>query len=91
GTAKIDHRQSIEGEKGKKKRRRRKKTSFPRAVLARAPSLPAGRPRAVLACGGFFSCEPAGDSSPARLRAIVLPCEETERLPARGERSRRRR
>ncbi|RWV98415.1 hypothetical protein GW17_00038742, partial [Ensete ventricosum] len=90
GTAKIDHRQSIEGEKGKKKRRRRKKT-FPRAVLARAPSLPAGRPRAVLACGGFFSCAPVGDSSPARLRVILLPCEETECLPARGERSRRRR
>ncbi|RZR89019.1 hypothetical protein BHM03_00016685, partial [Ensete ventricosum] len=38
GTAKIDRRRSIEGEKEKKKRRRRKKrihTSFPRAVLAR--------------------------------------------------------
>ncbi|RZR77984.1 hypothetical protein BHM03_00003204, partial [Ensete ventricosum] len=44
GTVKIDHRWSIEGEKGKKKkmkrrkkkRRRRKNTPFPRAVLARS-------------------------------------------------------
>ncbi|RRT84141.1 hypothetical protein B296_00011471 [Ensete ventricosum] len=59
GTAKIDSRQSIEGEtdrrrsiegeKGKKKKRRRRKktihTSFPRAVLARMSSLPTHCPR----------------------------------------------
>ncbi|RZR90455.1 hypothetical protein BHM03_00018341 [Ensete ventricosum] len=61
----IDRRRSIEGEKWKKKkrkrrkmkkrRRRKKKTSFPRTVLARTPSPPAGRSCAVVARGRFFS------------------------------------
>ncbi|RWW82585.1 hypothetical protein BHE74_00008943 [Ensete ventricosum] len=69
GTAKIDRRRSIEGEKGKKKKRKRrkKKTSFPRAIVARGS--PTHRPRPWV---------------------ILLPREETEHLPARGERSRRR-
>ncbi|RWW74656.1 hypothetical protein BHE74_00017396 [Ensete ventricosum] len=48
----IDHRRSIEGEKGKKKKKKRRKersTSFPRAVLARALSPPTGHLRAVAA------------------------------------------
>ncbi|RWW43713.1 hypothetical protein BHE74_00050596, partial [Ensete ventricosum] len=74
----IDRRRSIEEEKGKmkkkrkkrkkeKKKKRRRRAYFPRDVLARAPSSPAGNPR-----------------------ALFLPHKETERLPVRGERSRRR-
>ncbi|RZS00040.1 hypothetical protein BHM03_00029709, partial [Ensete ventricosum] len=71
GTTKIDRRRSIKREKGKKKkkkkkkkrkkrkkkkrRRRKKKTSIPHAILARTSSLPACRPRAILAHGRFFS------------------------------------
>ncbi|RWW77098.1 hypothetical protein BHE74_00014752, partial [Ensete ventricosum] len=77
GTAKIDRRRSIEGEKEKKKkkrkrrntkkrRRRKKKTSFPRIVVARGS--PARRPRS---------------------RAILLLRKETERLPTRGKKLRR--
>ncbi|RWW58263.1 hypothetical protein BHE74_00034896, partial [Ensete ventricosum] len=59
----IDRRWSIEGEKGKKKKKKKKKrrkersTSFPRIVLARAPSTLAGRLRAAaaLAIERFFS------------------------------------
>ncbi|RZS12605.1 hypothetical protein BHM03_00044072 [Ensete ventricosum] len=45
----FGHRRSIEGEKGKKKKRKRRKKKkrrrrIPRTVLARMPSLPAGRP-----------------------------------------------
>ncbi|RZS21903.1 hypothetical protein BHM03_00054605 [Ensete ventricosum] len=63
-TGEIDSRQSIEGEKGKKKkkRKRRKKKEerrgeerIPRAVLARVPLPPAGRPRAVAALACDFS------------------------------------
>ncbi|RWV96244.1 hypothetical protein GW17_00041061 [Ensete ventricosum] len=68
---------SSKGEKGKKKmkRKRRKKKKRRRRPFP-APSPPAGRPRVVLARA--HPCP----------RAILLPCEETERLPARGERSR---
>ncbi|RRT73703.1 hypothetical protein B296_00022584, partial [Ensete ventricosum] len=67
GTAKIDRRRSIEGEKGKKKRRRRKNkrihTSFPRAVLACASSLPTRCPHPRVARA---SSSPTGDSSPVQ-------------------------
>ncbi|RWW09245.1 hypothetical protein GW17_00027270 [Ensete ventricosum] len=77
GTAKIDSRQSIEGEtdrrrsiegeKGKKKKRRRRKktihTSFPRAVLARMSSLPTHCPRPRVAP---TPSSPTGDSRARR-------------------------
>ncbi|RWW09125.1 hypothetical protein GW17_00027404 [Ensete ventricosum] len=67
GTAKIDRRRSIEGEKGKKKRRRRKNkrihTSFPRAVLACASSPPTRCPHPRVARA---SSSPTGDSSPVQ-------------------------
>ncbi|RWV80334.1 hypothetical protein GW17_00058420 [Ensete ventricosum] len=50
-------------------------------------------PRAALACASSLPTCLAARRSPARRprpRAILLPLEETERLPARGERSRRR-
>ncbi|RWV90263.1 hypothetical protein GW17_00047554, partial [Ensete ventricosum] len=74
----IDRRRSIEGEKGKKKKKRKEEYLFPRAILAGAPSLPAGRQRL---------CAVAA----RRSQALFLPREEMDRLPARGERSRRRR
>ncbi|RWW04485.1 hypothetical protein GW17_00032285 [Ensete ventricosum] len=65
----IDCRRSIEEEKGKKKRKRKKeeegnKEYLASAVLARLPSLPAGRLRTIapvgrlraVARGRFFSC-----------------------------------
>ncbi|RRT60052.1 hypothetical protein B296_00030684 [Ensete ventricosum] len=71
----INHRWSIEGEKGKKKkkkrRRRKKKTSFPRAILAHAPSPPTSRPRDVVARGSPMRHP--------RLLAILLPREEKDR------------
>ncbi|RWW32222.1 hypothetical protein GW17_00003122 [Ensete ventricosum] len=59
-----------------KKKKRKEEYLFPRAILVGASSLPTGRqrPRTIAARGS---------------RALSLPCEETERLPARGERSRR--
>ncbi|RWW34854.1 hypothetical protein GW17_00000361 [Ensete ventricosum] len=59
GTAKIDRRRSIEGEKGKKKKKREEDDTY---LLSPRYSHP---------------------------RVILLRCEETERLPARGERLRR--
>ncbi|RZS03889.1 hypothetical protein BHM03_00034123 [Ensete ventricosum] len=49
----IDRRRLIEGEKGKKRKRRKEDYLFPRAILAGASSLPAGRqrPRIVAARG----------------------------------------
>ncbi|RZS17883.1 hypothetical protein BHM03_00050088 [Ensete ventricosum] len=87
----IDRRRSIEEEKGKKKRKRKKKKKRGRKntslafVLARLPSRPAGRLRAVVA-----RWTPAAAFSPARGDAtrgrrpwsLFLPREETERLPA---------
>ncbi|RWW47915.1 hypothetical protein BHE74_00046065 [Ensete ventricosum] len=86
GTAKIDRRRSIEGEKGKKKkkRKRRKKKKKkkkkkrrreeeyfalsslahcrrPRAVVARTPSPPAGRPWVIFLLHGE---KDRGDGSP---------------------------
>ncbi|RZS15716.1 hypothetical protein BHM03_00047584 [Ensete ventricosum] len=80
-TAKIEsavdfgHRRSIEGEKGKKKKKRKKKKEEEEEKKREVPPFPAL-------------------SSPARRRrphprAIFLLREETECLPARGERSRR--
>ncbi|RRT46672.1 hypothetical protein B296_00014908, partial [Ensete ventricosum] len=62
----IDHRRSIEEEKGKKKRQRRKKEEEKKEYLARAPSLPTGRPR------------PRSLFSRARRRS-VSPCGEKDR------------
>ncbi|RWV81033.1 hypothetical protein GW17_00057587, partial [Ensete ventricosum] len=62
----IDHRRSIEEEKGKKKRKRRKKEEEKKEYLARAPSLPTGRPR------------PRSLFSRARRRS-VSPCGEKDR------------
>ncbi|RRT82186.1 hypothetical protein B296_00010879 [Ensete ventricosum] len=72
----IDRRRSIEGEKEKKKRKKRKEEYlFPRAILVGASSLLAGRQcsRVIVACGS---------------QVLFLPREETERLPAQGERLR---
>ncbi|RZS21671.1 hypothetical protein BHM03_00054341, partial [Ensete ventricosum] len=77
----IDRRQSIEEEKGKKKRKRKKKEEGKKEYLARAPSSPACRRRLWVACA---PSPPAGCLLP-----LFLPREEMERLPARGERSRR--
>ncbi|RWV94125.1 hypothetical protein BHE74_00002480 [Ensete ventricosum] len=81
----IDRRQSIEGEKRKKKKKKRKRRRGEKKEVPPfpAPSLPAGRLHTVAACGS-----PAHRRCP-RPRVIFLPLEETERLPARGERSRR--
>ncbi|RZS19825.1 hypothetical protein BHM03_00052260 [Ensete ventricosum] len=68
GTAKIDCRRSIEGEKGEKKKKKKKRKRGRRKKYL-VPSSPARRRR-------------------PRSRAILLPCEETECLPAWGERSR---
>ncbi|RWV87330.1 hypothetical protein GW17_00050693 [Ensete ventricosum] len=88
----IDCWRLIEEEKGKKKKRKRRKKkrrkntapSSParhrRPQVARVPSPPTGRPRAITAHG-----------SPARRRrprALFLPRKKMERLPAQGERSR---
>ncbi|RWW88038.1 hypothetical protein BHE74_00003103 [Ensete ventricosum] len=73
---KIDRRLSIEGEKGKKKKRKRKKRREENLapILARAPSSPSpALRRRTIACA----------------RRRPHPREETERLPRRGERSRR--
>ncbi|RWW31130.1 hypothetical protein GW17_00004260 [Ensete ventricosum] len=79
----IDRRRLIEGEKGKKKKRKRRKkekrsTYFPApsssARRRLVPSLLAGRQRLC-------------DVAARRSWALFLPCEEMERLPARGERS----
>ncbi|RRT70286.1 hypothetical protein B296_00032364 [Ensete ventricosum] len=64
----IDRRRLIEGEQGKKKKRKKKKEE---ERTLRHP-----RSRAVTARGS-----PASHRSP-RLRAIFLPREETECLPA---------
>ncbi|RWW35642.1 hypothetical protein BHE74_00059406, partial [Ensete ventricosum] len=77
----IDRRRSIEEEKGKKKRKRKKKEK--KEYLARAPSLPACRRRPRVA----YAPSPPADRP--RPWPLFLPREETERLPARGERSRR--
>ncbi|RWW31059.1 hypothetical protein GW17_00004327 [Ensete ventricosum] len=73
----IDRRRSIEGEKGKKEKRTKRKEEylFPRAILVGASSLLAGRQcsRVIAAHGS---------------RALFQPREETERLPAQGERLR---
>ncbi|RZS29214.1 hypothetical protein BHM03_00062916, partial [Ensete ventricosum] len=84
-----------EEEKKKKKKRRRKNTlparrPRPHAVAARyrffsrtpTPAASAGRDR-------FFSRAPSPLAGRPRLRPLFLPREEMERLPARGERSRR--
>ncbi|RWW35676.1 hypothetical protein BHE74_00059359, partial [Ensete ventricosum] len=94
----IDRRWSIEEEeeeKKKKKKRRRKNTlparrPRPHAVAARyrffsrtpTPAASAGRDR-------FFSRAPSPLAGRPRMRPLFLPREEMERLPARGERSRR--
>ncbi|RWW03730.1 hypothetical protein GW17_00033088 [Ensete ventricosum] len=74
GNVKINCQRSIEGEKGKKKKKKKKRK--------RRKNKKRGRRKKYLA-----------PSSPARCRrprprAIFLLCEETERLPVRGERSR---
>ncbi|RWW30044.1 hypothetical protein GW17_00005392, partial [Ensete ventricosum] len=66
----IDHRQSIEEEKGKKKRKRKKKKEGKKEYLARLSSPPASRLRAVVACSRSFSR--------ARRRS-VSPRGETDR------------
>ncbi|RZR80101.1 hypothetical protein BHM03_00006019 [Ensete ventricosum] len=69
GTAKIDRRRLIEGEKGKKKKKRRRRknkrihTSFPRAVLACASSPPTRCPHPRVARA---PSSPTGDSSPVQ-------------------------
>ncbi|RZS26438.1 hypothetical protein BHM03_00059793 [Ensete ventricosum] len=77
---KIDHRRSIEGEKGKKKKKKRKKRREEEnlaPVLARAPSLPssAGRRRAV------------ARGSPAPVAART--CARRRNISPRGEKDRR--
>ncbi|RWW44356.1 hypothetical protein BHE74_00049883, partial [Ensete ventricosum] len=83
----IDCRRSIEEEKGKNKRKRKKKKRGSKNTsLARRP-----HPPAVAARHRLLAIAPRG--SPAcghRPRPLFLPREETERLPARGDRSRRR-
>ncbi|RRT38869.1 hypothetical protein B296_00033937, partial [Ensete ventricosum] len=77
GTAKIDRRRLISAVGGrlreKKGRRRRGKEEKRRGEERRIPHFPA---LSLLA-----RCP--------RPQATLLPCEETKRLPARGERSRR--
>ncbi|RWW16413.1 hypothetical protein GW17_00019703, partial [Ensete ventricosum] len=82
----IDRRRSIEGDrrsekkkKRKKKKRRRNKTSI--VAVHRSPAR--RRPCPVVAYGSPAHCHRPHP------RAIFLPREETERLPVRGERSRR--
>ncbi|RZR74240.1 hypothetical protein BHM03_00034144, partial [Ensete ventricosum] len=75
--SKIDRRRSIEEEKGKKKRKRKKKEE------GRKNTSPARRPRSSVV---------TARGSPARHRCprpLFLPREETECLPARGDKSRR--
>ncbi|RWW52363.1 hypothetical protein BHE74_00041218 [Ensete ventricosum] len=77
----IDHRRSIEKEKGKKKRIRKKKEEGKKEYLARQPSPPAGRLRAVTACGSPARVAARGHDrffSRARRRSIS-PREETDR------------
>ncbi|RWW29167.1 hypothetical protein GW17_00006318, partial [Ensete ventricosum] len=76
----IDRRRSIEGDRRSEKKGRRRRRGEETEPL---PSLPAGRPRAIAAHGS-----PACYRRP-HSRVIFLPREETKRLPARGERSRR--
>ncbi|RRT65321.1 hypothetical protein B296_00030780 [Ensete ventricosum] len=72
----IDHRQSIEGEKGKKKKKRERRKKKKRKEKKDIPSI-------VLARGSLVChCRP---------RPLFLPREKMKRLPARGERSRRHR
>ncbi|RWW74753.1 hypothetical protein BHE74_00017289 [Ensete ventricosum] len=61
-----------------------KKKEVPRAVLARTPSLPVGRPRAVaaLARGRFFFC--AGRKIEATLSEAFGPCLASPRSRRRG-------
>ncbi|RWW27802.1 hypothetical protein GW17_00007754 [Ensete ventricosum] len=79
----IDRRRSIEEEKGKKKKKRKKKKEGKKEYLARTSSSPACCRRPRVACA---LSPPAGRLRP---RPLFLPREERERLPARGERSRR--
>ncbi|RWW16504.1 hypothetical protein GW17_00019606 [Ensete ventricosum] len=84
-TAKIDHRRLIKGEidhrrligeeKGKKKKKKKKK------YIARAPSLPTGRPCTLVACGS-----PANRRRPRVAREPSLPLGRPQALAARGER-----
>ncbi|RZR74021.1 hypothetical protein BHM03_00031135 [Ensete ventricosum] len=83
-TAKIDHRRLIKGEidhrrligeeKGKKKKKKKK-------YIARAPSLPTGRPCTLVACGS-----PANRCRPRVAREPSLPLGRPQALAARGER-----
>ncbi|RWW88437.1 hypothetical protein BHE74_00002680 [Ensete ventricosum] len=74
-TTKMDRWQSIEGEKEKKKKKKKK-----RRRRKKKKRIHTFFPGIVLAH--------APSSSAGRPRAILLPREETERLPAQGERSR---
>ncbi|RWW11719.1 hypothetical protein GW17_00024650 [Ensete ventricosum] len=85
--------------KGKEEKRRRGekgKKEIPSAILVRASSPPTGRSRAVARALSSPTSRPravAALGSPVRRRGphpLFLLHEETERLPARGERSRRR-
>ncbi|RWV78253.1 hypothetical protein GW17_00060807 [Ensete ventricosum] len=77
GTAKIDRRWSIEGEKGKKKKRgRRKKYLVPTRTARRRRSCP--RIVAALARRRFFSCT---------RRRNVSPCGEKDRGNVAGTRT----
>ncbi|RWW33556.1 hypothetical protein GW17_00001717 [Ensete ventricosum] len=97
----IDRRRLIEEKKGKKKKRKRKKKKRRRKNTSpachRRPRLPARRrrPRVAVAARGspargrrpriaYTRSPPAGRPWP-----LFLPREETECLPARGDRSRR--
>ncbi|RWW86037.1 hypothetical protein BHE74_00005243 [Ensete ventricosum] len=80
----IDHRRSIEEEKGKKKREKKRKRGRKNTSPARRP-----RPPAVVARGCLPTIAACG--SPARghrPRLLFLPRDETERLPTRGDRLR---
>ncbi|RWV84658.1 hypothetical protein GW17_00053610, partial [Ensete ventricosum] len=64
--------------------------------LAHLPSLPVGPLRAVAASGSparhhrqRVACARSSPTGRPRPRPLFLPCEETEHLPARGDRSRR--
>ncbi|RWW18853.1 hypothetical protein GW17_00017131 [Ensete ventricosum] len=78
---------TVDGRLRKKKGRRRgqeKKKEGKKEYLAHAPSSPAYRRRLRVACAPSL---PAGRPRP---QPLFLPCKETERLPTRGERSKRR-
>ncbi|RWW48080.1 hypothetical protein BHE74_00045877 [Ensete ventricosum] len=95
---KMDRRRSIEGdqrsekkERRRRRRRRREEETEPLPsppVVARELSRPA--PASDFSPVRGDGTSPArGERSRRRRRAIFLPCEETEHLPAWGERSRR--